>query len=102
MRWQSAAAFREQEAGFRETTDVLHAPVSIYECHLGSWRFVQDAEGRWRPLTYREAAEALPGFKEPAVVRTFDAPEAMGINFHEVRARSALNHVPGSRYVSGR
>jgi len=33
-----------------------------------------------------------------SVVRTFDAPEAMGINFHEVRARSALNHVPGSRY----
>ncbi|MET0558817.1 MAG: radical SAM protein [Solirubrobacterales bacterium] len=32
------------------------------------------------------------------MVRTFDAPEAMGINFHEVRARSALNHVPGSRY----
>ncbi|HVD86671.1 MAG TPA: radical SAM protein [Solirubrobacterales bacterium] len=31
-------------------------------------------------------------------MRTFDAPEAMGINFHEVRARSALNHVPGSRY----
>ncbi|MFL5873146.1 MAG: radical SAM protein [Solirubrobacterales bacterium] len=33
-----------------------------------------------------------------SVVRTFDAPEAMGINFHEVRARSALNHVPGSGY----
>jgi DNA repair photolyase len=32
------------------------------------------------------------------VVRTFDAPEAMGINFHEVRAQSALNRVPGSRY----
>ncbi|HET8565283.1 MAG TPA: radical SAM protein [Solirubrobacterales bacterium] len=32
------------------------------------------------------------------MIRTFDAPEAMGINFHEVRARSALNHVPGSRY----
>ncbi len=31
-------------------------------------------------------------------MRTFDAPEAMGINFHEVRARSALNHVPGGRY----
>ena len=31
-------------------------------------------------------------------MRTFDAPEAMGINFHEVRARSALNHVPGRRY----
>ncbi|MGH2975236.1 MAG: radical SAM protein, partial [Solirubrobacterales bacterium] len=35
---------------------------------------------------------------EEAVVRTFDAPEAMGVNFHEVRARSALNRVPGGRY----
>jgi DNA repair photolyase len=40
----------------------------------------------------------LPGVGAGTVVRTFDAPEAMGINFHEVRARSALNHVPGSRY----
>lgn len=40
----------------------------------------------------------LPGVGDGTVVRTFDAPEAMGINFHEVRARSALNHVPGSRY----
>jgi DNA repair photolyase len=40
----------------------------------------------------------LPGVGAGTVVRTFDAPEAMGINFHEVRARSALNHVPGGRY----
>ncbi|MGD9737194.1 MAG: radical SAM protein [Solirubrobacterales bacterium] len=40
----------------------------------------------------------LPGVGDGTVVRTFDAPEAMGINFHEVRARSALNHVPGDRY----
>jgi DNA repair photolyase len=40
----------------------------------------------------------LPGVGDGAVLRTFDAPEAMGINFHEVRARSALNHVPGGRY----
>jgi DNA repair photolyase len=40
----------------------------------------------------------LPGVGDGTIVRTFDAPEAMGINFHEVRARSALNHVPGSRY----
>jgi DNA repair photolyase len=40
----------------------------------------------------------LPGIGDGTVVRTFDAPEAMGINFHEVRARSALNHVPGTRY----
>ena len=45
----------------RETTDLMHAPVSIYECHLGSWRLTQDADGGWRPLTYREAAEELPG-----------------------------------------
>ena len=40
----------------------------------------------------------LPGVGDGTVVRTFDAPEAMGINFHEVRARSALNHVLGGRY----
>src|SRR3954471_11214098 len=40
----------------------------------------------------------LPGVGDGTVVRTFDAPEAMGINFHEVRARSALNHVPGDRF----
>jgi DNA repair photolyase len=40
----------------------------------------------------------LPGVGDGTVVRTFDAPEAMGINFHEVRARSALNRVPSSRY----
>ncbi len=40
----------------------------------------------------------LPGVGDGTVTRTFDAPEAMGINFHEVRARSALNHVPGGSY----
>jgi DNA repair photolyase len=40
----------------------------------------------------------LPGVGDGTVVRTFDAPEAMGIRFHEVRAKSALNRVPGSRY----
>jgi DNA repair photolyase len=40
----------------------------------------------------------LPGVGDGTVVRTFDAPEAMGINFHEVHAKSALNRVPGSRY----
>ena len=40
----------------------------------------------------------LPGVGDGTRVRTFNAPEAMGINFHEVRARSALNHVPGGRF----
>jgi DNA repair photolyase len=40
----------------------------------------------------------LPGVGDGTVLRTFDAPEAMGINFHEVNARSALNHVVGGRF----
>lgn len=43
----------------------------------------------------------LFGLAEESVVRTFDAPEAMGVNFHEVRARSALNRVSGGRYGFG-
>ena len=40
----------------------------------------------------------LPGIGDGSVVRTFDAPDAMGVNFHEVRARSVLNHVPGGSF----
>jgi DNA repair photolyase len=40
----------------------------------------------------------LPGVGDGSVTRTFNAPEAMGINFHEVRARSALNHVAGGSF----
>ena len=43
----------------------------------------------------RERERRLPGLGETARVRTFDAPEAMGIRFHEVEARSAINSVPG-------
>jgi DNA repair photolyase len=42
----------------------------------------------------RENGRSLPGL-DVERVRTFDAPEALGINFHEVRAKSALNKVPG-------
>jgi DNA repair photolyase len=50
---------------------------------------------RWENLSIEEEERAtLPGFRDPAVVRTFDAPEALGINFYEVRARSAINEVP--------
>ncbi|MGO9078537.1 MAG: 1,4-alpha-glucan branching protein GlgB [Streptosporangiaceae bacterium] len=55
--WQDADWFAS-----RDTTDLLHAPVTIYECHLGSWRNTQQPDGSWRPLTYREAAEVLPGY----------------------------------------
>ncbi len=41
-----------------------------------------------------EETRALPGYREPAAVRTFDAPEALDVRFYEVRAKSALNRVP--------
>jgi DNA repair photolyase len=40
----------------------------------------------------------LPGLAQTAVVRRFDAPEAIDTRFHEIRSKSALNRVPpGSR-----
>jgi DNA repair photolyase len=50
---------------------------------------------RWDNLTINaEEQAALPGYREPAVVRHFDAPEALDTRFYEVRAKSALNRVP--------
>ncbi|UJA19729.1 radical SAM protein [Thermoleophilia bacterium SCSIO 60948] len=53
---------------------------------------------RWENLSLDredEGADAkLPGFRDPARVRTFDAPEALGTRFYEVGARSILNRVP--------
>jgi len=39
--------------------NALHAPISIYEVHLGSWRR-HAHDGRW--LSYRELAEQLPAY----------------------------------------
>ncbi len=50
---------------------------------------------RWENLTVeREEGARLPGYREPATIRTFDAPEALGTRFYEVIARSAINKVP--------
>src|SRR6478735_7036259 len=50
---------------------------------------------RWSNLsTEAEQRARLPGYREGAVVRHFDAPEAVDIRFYEVRAKSILNHVP--------
>src|SRR3954451_21659531 len=47
---------------------------------------------RWDNLKMTtEEEERLPGYSDPAVIRHFDAPEAMGVKFYEVRAKSALN-----------
>jgi radical SAM superfamily enzyme YgiQ (UPF0313 family) len=50
---------------------------------------------RWDNLRIDgEQERNLPGYRDPAVVRRFDAPEALATNFYEVRAKSALNRVP--------
>src|SRR3954453_5458852 len=50
---------------------------------------------RWDELKIEsEEGTTLPGYTDPAVVRHFDAPEALDTRFYEVRAKSALNQVP--------
>ena len=50
---------------------------------------------RWDNLKIDGEEESnLPGYRDPALVRRFDAPEALNTNFYEVRAKSALNRVP--------
>jgi hypothetical protein len=49
---------------------------------------------RWDNLKKGGSTQgALPGVGD-AVVRTFDAPEALGTRFYEVQARSGINSVP--------
>jgi hypothetical protein len=49
---------------------------------------------RWQNLERGGSTQALlPGLGD-SVVRTFDAPEALGIRFYEVNARSGINEVP--------
>ncbi len=50
---------------------------------------------RWSNLTLSEDEQRrLPGYRDEAVVRRFDAPEALETRFYEVRAKSVLNRVP--------
>ena len=50
---------------------------------------------RWTNLSLSEEERArLPGYRDEAVVRHFEAPGAIQTRFYEVRAKSILNHVP--------
>jgi DNA repair photolyase len=50
---------------------------------------------RWSNLeTDVEQRASLPGYRDEAVVRHFDAPDAISTRFYEVRAKSILNRVP--------
>jgi DNA repair photolyase len=52
---------------------------------------------RWDNLTVSEDSQhRLPGYRDPASVRRFSAPEALDTRFYEVRAKSALNKVPAA------
>ncbi|MER6630234.1 Rv2578c family radical SAM protein [Streptomyces sp. NPDC000987] len=56
---------------------------------------------RWENLTvesggHERAADAALFGADAVVSRTFDTPEFRGITFHEVRARSIVNRVPGA------
>ncbi|MFD0446984.1 Rv2578c family radical SAM protein [Streptomyces indonesiensis] len=52
---------------------------------------------RWDNLTRDDTAATPALFAADAVTtRTFDTPEFRGITFHEIRARSIVNRVPGA------
>ncbi|WP_428935783.1 Rv2578c family radical SAM protein [Streptomyces sp. ACT015] len=56
---------------------------------------------RWENLSvgsgdHRRAADAALFGADAVTTRTFDTPEFRGITFHEVRARSIVNRVPGA------
>ena len=54
----SGYGWRDQEwMGARANRNHRHAPISIYEVHLGSWKRRVDEDNRM--LSYREAAEEL-------------------------------------------
>lgn len=50
---------------------------------------------RWSNLTLdAEQTASLPGYRDPAVVRHFEAPDSIATRFYEIRAKSILNRVP--------
>ena len=56
-RWADSGWIEE-----RSHTDLLHRPMSVYEMHLGSWRYTDSEDGGRRPMTYRELADELPDY----------------------------------------
>jgi 1,4-alpha-glucan branching enzyme len=58
-RWEDAGWAAKKLEG-----DPLERPMSVYEVHVGSWRWTDDGAGGARPLTYLELAEQLPAYVE--------------------------------------
>jgi len=57
FQWNDANWLTKRQS---KENDWLHAPLSIYEVHLGSWRRPGDDPHRW--LTYRETADQLVAY----------------------------------------
>ena len=55
--WEDAGWLAKRLEG-----DPLERPISVYEVHIGSWRWTDDGAGGERPLTYLELAEQLPAY----------------------------------------
>ena len=52
---------------------------------------------RWNNLTTDAHERArLPGYRDGAVVRHFEAPGSISTRFYEVQAKSILNRVPAA------
>jgi DNA repair photolyase len=50
---------------------------------------------RWSNLSMEEEEKArLPGYRDEAIVRHFEAPDAVPTRFYEIRAKSIINRVP--------
>src|SRR5918998_5531623 len=62
-------------------------PASVRTCVRMRWES-QNVEA--------DDAGRLPGMDGGAVIRRFDAPEALDTRFHEIRTKSALNRIPRS------
>jgi 1,4-alpha-glucan branching enzyme len=59
--WDLAYSWSDEDwVSRRARVNSLESPLSVYECHLGSWRRVPEEHNR--PLTYSETAQYLPGY----------------------------------------
>ncbi len=62
---------------------------------MPSWSYANMCSMRWNNLTIdADEGARLPGYRDPATIRRFDAPEALDIRFYEIHAKSAINRVP--------
>lgn len=89
----------------RAEGDPLAKPMSIYEVHLGSWRWTTGGPGGTRPLSYLELAEELPkyladmGFTHVEFLPVAEHPfgGSWGYQVAHTRLRLALAHRTTSR-----